>query len=127
MNDLMSPLPRFDLAPAQQRALQRSMGRMSTALAAYRQAIDHSGEIHDYAAFKAFQSLSAAAALRNAALMQGFLTPEIDRQLVKLSEDYVRGLRATRNAADARLLQLAADVAAGRIDGDGLINRLLGK
>ena len=128
MNDLTTALTtrsQLGLAPAQQKELQRSTERMSTAVTTYLQAINASSEVHDYAAFKAHQSLYAAATLRNAAQAAGWLTPEIDHQLVKLSEDYLRGLRATRHAAEAHLLQIANGVATGRIDGRSLAKRLL--
>lgn len=125
------PLPSSRPAPlasGPQRELARSLARSEATTDAFMKAIDESSNLYSYAYWKSMNSLAAAAMLRQVASMQGILTPAVDQQLNDMTKNYLRDMEASRSAATHHLLQIANDVASGKIKPEGLmasLNRLL--
>lgn len=120
-----------ELSPAVQefkRHLMASLARSEATSLAYQTVIDESSNLYGYAFWKSLNSVAAAAMLRQAASMQGILTPAVDQQLSDMTKNYLRDMEATRKAATHHLLLIANDVASGKVSPEGLmakLNRLL--
>lgn len=116
------------LAPQVRAELERSLARAAATSLAFQNAIDEISNISGYAYWKALNTVTGTVLLRQVAAAQGLLTPEIDRQFAAMTQNYLRDVESTRNAASHHLLQLANDIAAGQVTPGGLrasLNRLL--
>lgn len=112
------------LAPAVQTALAQSLARSAAASQAFQYVMDEMSSLHGYAYWKALSTVAGTALLRQVASAQGLLTPEIDRQLASMTQNYLRDIDGARSTASHHLLQIANDVATGQISPDSLRDRL---
>lgn len=125
--DYLTPAqaPRPPQLPAPlQRAFDQQIARMSGTALAYQIVIDEISAVNSYAMWRAFNALVSVAMLKNMAVAQGFLTPEVDQMLATTTEGYLRDIDATCRAADAHLLRLADDLASGRATKETVVEKL---
>lgn len=111
-----------------QRQLEVSMARSQGTALAFQSVMGEVSNVFDYGFTRAVQSVVMAGLLRQAASMQGALSPAVERELDNMLSVYLRSMTATQQAAAHYLLQLAGEVAAGKASPDSLraqIQRLL--
>jgi len=107
-----------------QHQLERSISQAMLTAQTFQIAVDTASNVYGYAYWKSLNTVAAAALLRQAALTQGLLTPEVDRQLSDMTLNYLRDVDAARHTVSHHLLQMVNDVAAGQVNPDSLRSRL---
>lgn len=119
-----APVLPMVVSPQVRQELERSLFRAYGTSQAFERAMEDISDVFSYAFFKSVQSVTAASMLRQVAVAQGVMTPEIDRQLAEMTEAYLRDMNTARHAATHHLLQIANDVANGSMQADSLQARL---
>lgn len=108
-----APRPPQQLPVALQQAFVQQIARIEATGMAYEAVVKEAATLNGYATWRAFTALLAVTMLRDLAASQGRLTPEVDQMLGTLTAKYLHDVDIICRFANAKLLQLAQDVANG--------------